>query len=314
MPPEEFHTPGRKTIADIAEFTRLPETSQIKSLVMIMDAKPVLALLRGDHQLNEAKLSWAVGGCGDTRAADPAEIERLFGASAGSLGPVGVQNIRILADEALRGRRNMIAGANKDDYHLRHVTPDKDFAAGFHDLRQVVAGDRCSRCGAAVVVRKMIEIGRIDKVGSRYSEAMGVRVLDPAGKEVTPVMGSYGLGIERILVSLVERNHDKDGVILPVAIAPFTVVITPVNFADAGQKNAAEEIYRSCRSKGIDALLDDRDERPGVKFKDADLIGVPWRIVVGKKVPQSLVEVVERRTRTSREVAISEAPGVVAGN
>jgi len=301
---EEFHTPGRKTIAEVAEFTGLPETSQMKSLVMVADGKPVLALLRGDHQLSEAKLSGVLSSTGEVRAAHPAEIQEWFGASAGSLGPVGVKNMRVLADSALQGRRNMIAGANKDDYHLRNVTPGRDFTAEFHDLRQASTGDGCASCGTAIEVRKTIEVGHIFKLGYKYSESMGLRVLDPGGKEIAPIMGSYGIGIERILSSAVEQHHDKDGMILPAPIAPFTVVVTPVNSTDAGQREAAEKIYRQCLDKGLDALLDDRDERPGVKFKDADLIGIPWRIVVGKKLPQGVVELVDRRTRKSTEVSV----------
>ena len=306
LEPEEFATPGRKTIAEVAGFTGLPETSQMKSLVMVADGKPVLALMRGDHQLSETKLGAAMGGAVEIRAAFPAEIQNWFGAAAGSLGPVGVKNLRVLADNALQGRRNMIAGANKDDHHLRHVTPGEDFSAEFRDLRRVVTGDACSGCGAALDVRKAIEVGHIFKLGYKYSEAMGLRVVDAEGKEVTPIMGSYGIGIERILSSAVEQHHDPDGMMLPVAIAPFAMVITPVNFANAEQRAAAESIYQECLERGVDALLDDRDERPGVKFKDADLIGIPWRVVVGKKLPQGLVELVERRTRKSSEVAVEQ--------
>jgi prolyl-tRNA synthetase len=309
LEPEEFHTPGRKTIADVAEFTGLPATSQMKSLVMVADGKPVLALLRGDHQLSETKFAEAAGGAAEIRPAHPAEIQDWFGASAGSLGPVRLKNLRILADDALQGRRNMIAGANRDDYHLRHVTPGEDFTAEFRDLRQVVSGDGCAGCGAPVDVRKTIEVGHIFKLGYKYSQSMGLRVLDPAGKEVVPIMGSYGIGIERILCSAIEQNYDQDGMILPAAIAPFTVVVTPVNFADTQQRQAVDSIYRELLAKGFDTLLDDRDERPGVKFKDADLIGIPWRIVVGKKVAQGQVELVDRRTRTKTDLPVD---GVVA--
>ena len=198
----------------------------------------------------------------------------------------------------------MIAGANKDDYHLSNVTPGEDFAAAFHDLRQVVAGDGCSDCGAALEIRKAIEVAHISKVADT-----GLRVTDPEGKEVAPAMGSHGIRIERILHCVVEQNHDKDGMILPAAIAPFDVVITPVYFADPQQKQAAESIYQSCLASGLDALLDDRDERPGVKFKDADLIGIPCRIVVGKKVVQGLVELVDRRSRRSEEAPIEKVVG-----
>jgi prolyl-tRNA synthetase len=312
LEPEEFHTPGRKTIAEVAEFTGLPESSQMKSLVLVADGKPVLVLVRGDHQLSETKFG-AVVGDPEFRPAHPGEIVGWFGAEAGSLGPVGVTNMPILADHALQGRKNMIAGANKNDYHLRNVTPGEDFQAEFHDLRQVVAGDQCCNCGSPVDVVKTIEIGHIFKLGYRYSETMGLRVLNADGKEVTPIMGSYGIGIERILSAAIELYHDNDGMMLPPSIAPFTVVVTPVNIADASQREAAEEIYRQCLTLGLDALLDDRDERPGVKFKDADLIGVPFRITVGKKLASGQVELVERRGKKSSDVPVAEAASTVAG-
>ncbi len=309
--PEPFHTPGRKTIAQVAEFTVLPESSQMKSLVLVADGKPVLVLVRGDHQLSETKFG-SVSGDPEFRPAHPEEIREWFGADAGSLGPVGVANMPILADAALQGRRNMIAGANRDDYHLRHVTPGEDFAAEFHDLRQAAPGDLCVNCGAALRIVKTVEVGHIFKLGYRYSESMGLRVLNAEGEEVTPIMGSYGIGIERILSAAIELYHDRDGMVLPPAIAPFNVVITPVNFADAAQREAAERIYRDCLDAGLDALLDDRDERPGVKFKDADLIGIPFRVTVGKKLAGGFVELVVRQSRQAADVPVGEAARAVA--
>ncbi|MGD0360295.1 MAG: proline--tRNA ligase [Bryobacteraceae bacterium] len=311
LTPEEFHTPGRKTIAEVSAFTGLPESSQMKSLVLMAHGKPVLVLLRGDHQLSETKFA-AISGDAAFRPAHAAEIREAFGADPGSLGPVGVTRLTILADGALEGRRNMIAGANKDDYHLRHVTPGEDFQAEFMDLRQVEAGDGCIQCGAPVEIRKTVEIGHIFKLGYKYSEAMGLHVTNPEGQEATPIMGSYGIGIERILCAAIELYHDKDGMSLPAAIAPFTVVVTPVNLADAAQKKAAEEIYGACLGLGLDTLLDDRDERPGVKFKDADLIGAPFRITVGKKIAGGMVELVERRGKKTVEVPAGEAAAQVA--
>jgi prolyl-tRNA synthetase len=308
--PEPFHTPGRKTIDEISEFTSLPGTSQIKSLVMAVDGQPLLILMRGDHQLSETKLQSEIGGK-DIRPAHPEEIREWFGADAGSLGPVGVKNMRVIADEALKGRRNMIAGANKDDYHLRHVTPGKDFTADFYDLRQVASGDTCSNCGGRLELIKCLEIGHIFKLGYKYSESMGLRVLNEDGQEVTVIMGSYGIGIERILTAAIELFHDKDGMALPHTIAPFAVVVTPVNYSDAAQRQAAEDIYRACLDLGIDALIDDRDERPGVKFKDADLIGIPYRITLGKKLAQGKVEIVKRLTRESTDVPVSDAPNYI---
>ena len=262
LPLENFHTPGVKTIAQIAEFTGLPATSQVKSLVMVRNGQPLLILLRGDHQLSPAKLPGA-------RQAEAEEIRNWFGADPGSLGPVGVSGVKIIADEALRGRRNMVAGANRTDCHLRNVTPGKDFAAEFADLRQVAAGDT-----------SITDSGPL-----HFSK---VTLLD------TP---------ERILSAAAEQNHDADGLMLPAAVAPFTVVVTPVH---PERLAAAREIYQRLLSAGHDVLLDDRDARPGVKFKDADLIGFPYRINVGKKLTEGLVEVVERRSRKSTDVPVGE--------
>jgi len=311
LAPEPFHTPGRKTIAEVADFTGLPETAQMKSLVLVADGRPVLVLLRGDHQLAEAKFGGVVGDP-EFRPAQPDEIREWFGANAGSLGPVGVTNMPILADRALAGRRNLIAGANRDDYHLRHVTLGEDFEAELHDLRQVVHGDECVHCGRPLEIRKTLEVGHIFKLGCKYSESMGLRVLNAEGKEITPIMGSYGIGIERILTAAIELDHDADGIVLPPAIAPFDVVITPANNSDSAQMNAAREIYESCLALGLDALLDDRDERPGVKFKDADLIGIPYRITVGKKLVNRMVELVERKGKKTTDVAVADAGKSVA--
>jgi len=312
LAPEEFHTPDRKSIAEVAEFDRLPDTSHIKSLVMAADGKLVLALLRGDHSLSETKFA-SVTQAMDLRPAHPEEIREAFGADAGSLGPVGLRpSLRIVADEALRGRRNMIAGANKNDYHLRHVTPGKHFPCEFADIRQVAWGDTSVVDGSPLSIHKTVEIGHIFKLGYKCAESMGLRVTNEAGEEVMPIMGSYGIGIERILSAAVELYHDKDGMVLPPPIAPFTVVVTPVNISDAAQREAASRIYEALKAAGLDALLDDRDERPGVKFKDADLIGIPYRVTVGKKLPQGLVEVVDRRApageakRVAVDVAIAD--------
>jgi prolyl-tRNA synthetase len=309
--PEPFHTPGHKTIAEVAAFTKLPSSSQMKSLVMVADGKPILVMVRGDHQLSETKFAGVLA-AQEMRPAQPDEIRQWFGAEAGSLGPVGVTNMRILADESLRGRRNMIAGANQDDTHLRHVTPDRDFHPEYSDLRQTAAGETCTRCGGKLELNKSVEIGHIFKLGYKYSESMGLRVLNEAGEEVTVIMGSYGIGVERILAAAIELFNDKDGMALPPSIAPFDVVITPVNFADAKLRAAAEDIYGQCKKAGLDVLLDDRDERPGVKFKDADLIGIPFRVTVGKKLAEGKVEIVNRRTRRSEDVMVEAAASEVS--
>jgi len=311
LTPEEFHTPGFKTIDEVAVFTKLPATSQIKSLVMMADGKLAMALLRGDHQLSEPKFSAALGGPKELRPALAEEMRDLLGADAGSLGPVGVAKVRIITDAALEGRRNMICGANKNDYHLKHVTPGKDFKANFADIRQVVSGDTDVVTGAPIDVYKAVEIGHIFKLGYKYSKAMGLSVLNPEGQETTVIMGSYGIGVERILCAAVELYHDKDGIVMPAAIAPFDVVITPVNLADEGQKAAAQALYAEAKKAGLDAILDDRDERAGVKFKDAELVGIPWRITVGKKLSEGKVEVIQRKGKLSQDVLVGDAIAMV---
>jgi len=306
LPLEEFHTPGKKTIAEVAEFDGSPDTSHIKSLVMAADGKPYLIVLRGDHSLNEAKLESVIE-AKELRPAHAEEISEWFGADAGSLGPVDVMGLTILTDVALQDRRNLIAGANRDDYHLRHVTPGRDFEANFVDVREVVEGDSCVDCGKPIALRKCIEIGHIFKLGYRYADSMGLRVLDPNGKEVTPIMGSYGIGLERILTAAIEQNHDDRGMMLPASIAPFEAIITPVNLKNDDQRVAAESLYEDCRRRGIDIVLDDRSERAGVKFSDAELVGIPYRLTVGKKISDGVVELVVRSTRQTTDVRLEVA-------
>ncbi len=279
----------------------------MKSLVMVADGKTVLALVRGDHHLSETKFAGSAGAI-EVRPATHAEIVDAFGAEPGSLGPVGIVGLRIIADLALKGRRNMIAGANRTDYHLRNVTPGVDFEPSFADIRQAQQGDPCAVCGGPLTVHKTIEAGHIFKLGYKYSESMGFRVQSATGEDITPIMGSYGIGIERILCCAIEQTNDAFGMYLPPSIAPFTVVVTPVNNTDTALRGAAERIAAECEALGVDVLFDDRDERPGVKFKDADLIGVPFRITIGgKKLAQGLVEIYERRQRVTRDVPVEQA-------
>jgi len=311
LSPEEFHTPGQKTIADVASFTGLPETSQMKSLVLVADGKPVLVMLRGDHQMSETKFASALG-VSEFRQAHPDEMRAWLGADAGSLGPVGAAGkVRIVADWALEGRRNMICGANRNDYHLKNVTPGEDFVPEYFDLRQVAEGDTELETGAPLVIKKVVEIGHIFKLGYKYSESMGLRVLNSDGVETPVIMGSYGIGMERVLSAAVELYADQAGICLPVSIAPFEVVITPVKASDASLRSAAESLYLELKSAGVDVILDDRDESPGVKFKDADLIGVPYRLTIGKKLASGVVELYDRRARQSSDVPLTEAAAKV---
>ena len=316
--PEVFSTPNVRTIEELVAFAQVKPEHLMKALVYVVPGdkekkekdQMVLALVRGDHQLNEAKLTDALGGAA-FRPAHPEEIRQQFKAQAGFIGPLGAKGVRVLIDESLRGRRNLITGANQDDRHVRHVTPERDFTGEYADLRMVADGDLCPRCGRPLKIAAAIEVGHIFKLGRRYAESMGARVLDRDGKEVTLVMGSYGIGVERILTAAVEQHHDADGIMLPRSIAPFDVVLTPTNLNEAPVRQAADQLYAELERSGLAVLYDDRDERAGVKFKDADLIGVPLRLTVGRKAVEGLVEVSERSTGQRADARISEAPGLV---
>ena len=303
--PELVSTPNQKTIEEVSRFLNIEPWQQIKSLVYITAGQPVLALLRGDHQLNEAKLQSVLGA--EVRPAQPAEIQDAFGASAGSLGPVGASKIRILSDEALRGRKNLISGANRDDYHLSGVVPDRDYQAEYFDLRLIASGEPCVQCGKPLTVQRVLEVGHIFKLGTKYSESLGARVLTQDGKQVPIVMGSYGIGLERILAAAIESFHDGDGICWPLTIAPFQCLISVLNATDEALLKAAEEVYTQLQAEGVDVLIDDRNERPGVKFKDADLIGIPYRVNFGsKKFAAGKVEWVERVSKKSEDIEVGQ--------
>ena len=318
--PEEFPTPGVRTIEDLTTFPGGASAErQIKSLVYFAtiggEMRPVLALLRGDHQLHEVKFGDALGSTA-VRPAHPEEIRDLLGAAAGSLGGVRAkeiakankQSLLIIADSGLKGRRNMTTGANKDDHHIRGVDIERDIEVDrWADLRTVNSGEACPRCDAGVLeVFKGMEIGHIFKLGTKYSESMGANVLTAEGKEVPIVMGSYGIGVERIITAAIEQNNDADGIIWPKSITPFDCIVTITNIKDEKLRDAGQKLYADLRHAGLEILLDDRDERAGVKFKDADLIGIPYRITIGKKISDGMVELFDRRAKQSEDVNVDE--------
>jgi prolyl-tRNA synthetase len=337
--PLEVHTPGQKTIEDVARFLGVSPKSKIKTLaytarhvrshhepsglgtnepiIGMVGHLDVVVLMRGDHQLNEAKLAALLGSAGWTffAPAEQSEIENVFHSPAGYLGPVGIDwaaNLNdvarpvLLVDTALEGRKNLISGANKEDYHLKNVTPGHNFQpTAYADLRSVSAGEACPNCGAPLRIDTAVEVGHIFKLGYKYSESMGARVLDRNGKEVTLIMGCYGIGIERILTAAIEQSNDENGFWLPPSIAPFEIVVVPTNVKDDNLLKAGIDIATRLEAEGYDVLLDDRDERPGVKFKDADLVGIPYRVTVGKKVTEGTVEVVRRSTREMQDASIA---------
>ena len=330
--PELVSTPGCAAISDVAEFFKISPASDVKCVAYMAlkrgtGGKPdtwhgVAAFLRGDHQVNETKLLGATGAA-ELRTMQAEELAKYFNGPAGYLGPVGLKHdekplgngLTVVLDKSLEGRKNLVAGANKQDYHLRNVVPGRDFTWTVSaDIRSVNEGEACpvdtcagkSAAAGKLVVGKAVEVGHIFKLGYKYSESMGARVLDVNGKEVTPIMGSYGIGIERILTAAIEQSNDANGFWLPASIAPFTVVVTVTNVGDAALREAGEQIAAELEAAGLDVLLDDRDERAGVKFKDADLVGIPYRINVGKKVASGFVELVTRATATSVDVAIAD--------
>jgi prolyl-tRNA synthetase len=305
--PEKFSTPGVRTIEDLERFEGgAPADRQIKTLVYAVDDAMVLVLLRGDHALSEQKLSDQIE-AREIRPAREDEIRALLGAGPGSLGAVGVENLIVIADTALEARRDMTTGANEDDYHVRGVD------VHWLDLREVREGEGCPSCGEPLRVVKTIEVGHIFKLGTRYSEALGATVQGEDGKSHPIIMGSYGIGIERAMAAVVERCHDDNGIVWPVSVAPYEVVVTVVKPGDPATLEAGERIYDALRGDGIEVLLDDRDERPGVKFKDAELIGIPWRVTVGPKgIAEGKAEIVRRATGDAESVDLQKAAAKVS--
>ncbi|HEU0179974.1 MAG TPA: proline--tRNA ligase [Blastocatellia bacterium] len=331
-PVEKFPTPGVRTIEDLVAFPGgAAAERQIKTLIYVAvsekgkqeSAQIILALLRGDHPLNDAKLASAIGAMlraegvelTQLRPAHPEEIFEAMGAHAGSLGALGVTRYKILADNALQGRANMITGANIDDHHQRGVNIARDIKnLQWSDLRTAAEGEGCPKCDGVLRVAKALEVGHIFKLGTKYSVSMGATVLNADGKEVPIVMGSYGIGVERILAAAIELRHDEAGIIFPMTIAPFQVVVAPLNVKDAELKATADRIYEELSRAGVEVLYDDRDERAGVKLNDADLVGFPFQIRIGpKKLKEGKVEFYDRATRAAVDVAVDDAVKMAKG-
>jgi len=305
--PEPFATPGVRTIEDLAGQYQAPADRQIKTLVYFLDGTLTLVLLRGDHALHEQKLVDATGAV-TIRPAEPEEIREALGALPGSLGAVGVTNHPIIADEALRGRRGMYTGANVDDTHLRGVDVERDIAVGrWADLREAAAGEACVNCGHGLEVERGIEVGHIFKLGSKFTDSIGVSVSGPDGKPVRPIMGCYGIGVERAMAAAVEVHHDEKGIVWPAAIAPFQVVVV-VAQQDAGAVAAAgEQVYQALLEAGVEVIVDDRQVRAGVKFSDAELTGIPFRVTVGKRaLAAGAAELTDRATGSTVQIPLED--------
>jgi len=312
---EKFPTPGVRTIEDLVSFEGggTAADRQIKTLVYKADGQTLLVLLRGDHSLAEQKLLDQIE-AQEIRPASEAETRAALSASPGSLGAVGAENCIIVVEESLRGQCNMVTGANEDDFHLRGVDVERDIEArAWMDLREVKAGEACPLCGAELAVEKSLEVGHIFKLGTHYSELLGAKVLDENGTPCPIVMGSYGIGLGRAMAAVVESSFDDAGIIWPMNVAPFEVVISVLNPKDVKVSETAEHLYESLQGSGIDVIIDDRDERPGVKFKDAELVGIPYRLTVGPKgLKNGVIEFVRRANGESREIAVEHAAQTAA--
>ena len=304
--PERFATPGIRTIAALAEAGH-PAVHQVKTLVYRVDGTLTLILLRGDHPFLEQKFVDATGAI-EVVSADGDEIRAALGASPGSLGAVGVTNLTIYADEALRSRSGMTTGANEDDVHLEGVDVERDVAVDhWLDLRSIVDGESCASCGATLRIARCIEAGHIFKLGRRYADAMGVTVLDADGVNRVPTMGSYGIGVGRAMAAVAETHHDENGLVWPMGIAPYEVVLTVVKVDHEESMECAERLYAELRAADVDVLLDDRDGRPGVKFADAELIGIPLRVTIGPRgLENSIVELTARSDGERHDVPIDD--------
>jgi prolyl-tRNA synthetase len=307
-PLEKIATPEKRTIDEVAAFLHVPHSAMVKCLIFVADNEPVVVLVRGDYDLNEIKLKNLLG-CTELEMAPDNVVEKVTGAPVGFAGPVGLKT-RILADFSVQGMKNFVTGGNAKDLHLRNVNLERDFRVErFADLRNVVPGDACPRCAdGRMEMWRGIEVGHVFKLGTKYSEALKATYLDSDGKERIIFMGCYGIGVSRTVAACIEQNYDENGIIFPIPIAPFHCIVSAVNVKDEPVMSAAEDIYRRLQGKGVEALLDDRDERPGIKFKDADLIGIPLRIVVGaKNLAEGKVELKHRKTGEVELLTLDEA-------
>jgi len=310
---EEVETKGMKTVEEVGRFLKEKPDKFIKTLVYRTDGEPVIVLVRGDHEVNESKLKGFLG-VNEIFLADEKTIEEVTGAPLGFAGPVGLKTKwRLIADHSVVGIVNGITGANRKDYHLKNVNINRDYSVDeVLDLRKVKEGDVCPRCGKTLEFTRGIEVGHTFKLGTKYSKALGATFLDKDGKEKYFVMGCYGIGVSRIVAAAIEQSHDQSGIIWPISLAPFQVLILPINYEDEKMRAVSNKMYEELKGTGYEVLMDDRDERAGVKFKDADLVGIPIRITVGKKcLAENRVEVKIRKEEKVREVELREIRNLV---
>ncbi len=302
-------TPGIKTVAQLIEFLKLPPKKLIKTLIYEIDSETAAVILPGDREINEIKLKRNLKAL-EIKLAGEEKIKQLTGAPRGFSGPLGLKNVKIIADTAVMQIRNAVAGANTADKHILNVNPGRDFAPDeIYDITLARENDPCPECGSALKIKKGIEVGQVFNLGTKYSTTLNARFLDSDGTEKPCVMGCYGIGVSRTASAVVEQNHDENGIIWPEEIAPFKVLVLPVNINDEKINETARKIYFELLSRGVDVLLDDRDVRAGVKFKDADLTGIPVRITAGKKSAEGIVELYDRKTRKTEEITVEKAAG-----
>lgn len=302
---EKIHTPNIHTITELTEFLGCDAVKMAKTLIYKADGKLVAAMVRGDRELNEVKLKNVLE-CTELEMANAESVRSVTNAEVGFAGPVGLK-IRIIADHEVAQGRNLIVGANETDHHLLNVNIGRDFDAEVHDIRFIAAGDACPCCGKSIILARGIEVGHIFKLGTKYSSALACNYSDEEGNERPMVMGSYGIGINRTMAAVIEQHHDENGIIWPMEIAPYHVIIVPVNVLDEKVMKIAEVMYQRLTDAGLEVILDDRNERAGVKFMDADLIGIPIRINVGRKAAEGIVEYKPRGGKEALDLTVEEA-------
>ena len=300
---EKVSTPGQKTIEEVAGFLKKQPNDLMKSLVFISNGDPIMVLVRGDHDVNESKLSSFIGST--VRPAHPEEVIEICGTEIGFIGPVGLKkDIKIIADRALKNQHDLTTGANEKDYHLTGLEIERDFKVQeFADLRTVLDNEKCIQCGGELRKVQAIELGHIFKLGTKYSDAMKATFLDKNGKEKPIVMGSYGIGVERIIAASIEQNHDEKGIVWNPVLAPYLIHLIPINYEDQKISELSDEIYQLFEKNGISILMDDRKVSPGFKFKDADLVGMPLQIIIGKKwIDEQKIELKIRKSGETIDV------------
>jgi len=310
-PLEEVETPGKRSVEEVTDFLSVLPDQIVKTLIFRANEDTVAVLVRGDHEINEAKLKTFLG-LDQLELADQHLVTEITGAPMGFAGPVGLK-VRIISDHALKGMKNFITGGNREDLHLRNVNINRDFNVDlFGDLRFITPEDKCPRCGSEIQFGRGIEVGHIFKLGTKYSKAMGALFLDEHGEERPIVMGCYGIGVGRTVAAAIEQNHDKDGIIFPIPIAPFEAIILPLQTNERNVVDAAEKIYHELLGKGLDVLLDDRDMRAGFKFKDADLLGIPLQITIGmRNLKNGQVEMKLRSESDSSLISLRDSASMI---